>query len=231
MNIKKVAVLQSNYLPWKGYFDLINDVDLCIFYDEVQFTKNDWRNRNKIKTEKGLKWISVPVGQSISRKVNEVEMVDSKWQRSHWDTIKQVYGSAAGFSMLEPFLKEVYLEKKWEKLSELNQTLIKRIAREFLSIETEFVDSTDFPSQGTGIEKLLDLLQSAKATHYFSGPAGLNYFNPKDFENRAIKLIIKDYEGYPEYPQDYPPFVHGVSIVDLLAHCGSDSKQFALKVI
>ena len=129
---RKVAVIQSNYIPWKGYFDIIHDVDAFIFYDDVQFTKNDWRNRNKIKTARGAEWISIPVGTDLRRLICEVELRDSSWQQKHLNLLRLNYESAPHFARYQSFLQETLLDRKWSNLSELNHHLIQTIAKRLL---------------------------------------------------------------------------------------------------
>ncbi|HXZ48488.1 MAG TPA: WbqC family protein [Usitatibacter sp.] len=221
-----VAVLQSNYVPWKGYFDIIHDVDTFVFYDDVQFTKNDWRNRNRIKTAQGVRWLSVPVGAHIGRTIREVAIPDARWQRKHYETLRQSYSKAPRFRDVEPFLEEVYLERAWDNLSALNRFLIERIARDFLGIATRFDDSSRYALAGTGQERLLAQLAAVGATTYVSGPSGRNYMDVAQFERRGIRVVFKDYSGYPEYPQLHPPFEHRVSILDLLFHAGRDAPRY-----
>ena len=221
-----VAVLQSNYVPWKGYFDIIHDVDTFIFYDDVQFTKNDWRNRNRIKTAQGLQWLSVPVGGSISRLIREVEIPDARWQRKHYETIRQSYSKAPCFGHVEKFLEDVYLARTWKTLSELNQFLITTIARDFLGVRTRFEDSSRHAPQGARQERLLDLLASVGTKTYVSGPSGRDYMDPAEFDKRGIRVVFKDYSDYPEYPQLHAPFEHRVSILDLLVHTGAEAPNY-----
>ena len=192
-----IAVLQSNYVPWKGYFDIIHDVDTFIFYDDVQFTKNDWRNRNRIKTAQGVQWLSVPVGSAIHRTIREVEIPDARWQRKHYETLRQSYSKAPCFGHVEGFLEGVYLDRTWASLSQLNQFLITSIARDFLGITTRFEDSAAYAPGGERQERLLDLLAAAGATTYVSGPSGRDYMDPAEFERRGIRVVFKDYAGYP----------------------------------
>jgi hypothetical protein len=220
---RTVAVLQSNYLPWKGYFDIIHDVDLFIFYDDVQYTKNDWRNRNKIKVPGGTAWITVPVGQALDRRICDVELVDAHWQQKHWKTWQQYYGPAPCFDRCEDFLRQVYLERRWRSLSELNQHLTVTIARDFLGVTTQFADSRDFRLTGRRLDRLLELLRAAGATRYVSGPAAVDYIDAERFSAAGIELTFKSYDGYPEYPQRFPPFDHFVSILDLLCNVGPDA--------
>lgn len=225
--MKKVAVLQSNYIPWKGYFDIIHDVDLFLFYDEVQYTKNDWRNRNKIKTESGLKWLTIPCGYDLTRKIYEVQIKQEiPWQKKHYDTLMNSYRKAPFFSRYKEFLEYVYLEKQWEYLYECNRFLITHISKEYLGIKTEFQDSRCFDSQGKRDEKLLSLLKSAGTQVYVSGPAAKNYMDIAQYEKEGMEVIWKDYSGYPVYYQGNGEFEHGVSILDLLFHTGPDAPYY-----
>ncbi|WP_010262480.1 WbqC family protein [Treponema primitia] len=218
--MKRVAVLQSNYLPWKGYFDIIHDVDIFIFYDDLQYTKNDWRNRNKVVTPNGLKWLTIPVGTNKHRLVIDVVFTDGKWQKDHFNKICTCYEKAPFFKTYENFFKEIYLGTSWKYLYELNRYLIKQIACEFLGIKTKFADSRDFEAHGIKHEKLLNLLISADCTTYVSGPAAKNYIIEEDYKNVGIEIVWKDYSGYPEYPQIGKTFEPYVSIIDLLFNVG-----------
>lgn len=224
--MKKAAIIQSNYIPWKGYFDVIHDVDLFIFLDDVQYTVRDWRNRNKIKTAQGLRWLTVPVGADRNRLIHEVEIADDGWNTTHWETLKQNYSKSPYFKLYREFFEQVYLGTKWLNLSELNQYLIKKISRDFLGIETEFVDSRELNAGGSKQDRLIDLLLKTGADYYLSGPAARDYIDEKGFAEAGIELQYKDYSGYPEYPQLYPPFEHGVTILDLLFNCGPSSAEF-----
>lgn len=224
--MKKVAVIQSNYIPWKGYFDIIHDVDTFIFYDDLQFTKNDWRNRNKIKTPRGAEWMSIPVGTDLRRLICEVELPDHAWQQRHWSLLRMHYEKAPHFQAYRPFLEDVLLTRSWPNLSELNHFLIRAIARDFLGITTEFLDSRAFKLQGQKQERLVDLLEKAGADVYVSGPAARDYIDPAVFESAGIELVYKSYAGYPEYPQMHPPFEHGVTILDLLFNVGPQAPEF-----
>jgi len=224
--MKKVAVIQSNYIPWKGYFDIIHDVDLFIFYDDVQYTKNDWRNRNKIKTAHGVHWLTIPVGSTHQRLICEVELANPHWPRKHWATIQQSYSKRPYFKLCQDFFEHVYTEAEWTNLSDLNRFLIRSISSEFLGIKTEFRDSHEFCPAGEKVDRLLDLLQKAGATLYVSGPTAKDYVDEQRFVDAGIELVYKDYSGYPEYPQPFPPFEHKISIVDLLFNCGPEAPYY-----
>jgi hypothetical protein len=224
--MSSVVVLQSNYLPWKGYFDLIHDADLFLFYDDLPFTKNDWRNRNRIKAAAGAEWITVPVGRSTSRRICDVEIRDPAWQARHWKTLGQNYGSCPHFGRYRGFFEEFFLGRRWTNLSEMNQFLIRRIAEDFLGIRTAIGDSRSYVLAGQKQDRLLDLLRQAGARRYVSGPAAKSYVEPARFTDLGIELVWKDYGGYPEYPQRFPPFEHSVSVLDLLFHAGPDAPWY-----
>jgi hypothetical protein len=221
--MKKVAIIQSNYIPWKGYFDIIHDVDLFVFLDDVQYTVRDWRNRNRIKTPQGVRWLTVPVGSDRDRLIHEVQIVDDNWAKSHWEMLKQNYSKTPHFKTYKDCLEHFYLDSSWTNLSELNQHLVKMISRDILGIKTEFKDSREFNADGYKLERLLDLLIKTGAEYYLSGPSANDYIDGNRLAEKGIELHYKDYSGYPEYPQLFPPFEHGVTILDLLFHCGPDA--------
>jgi hypothetical protein len=222
----RVAVLQSNYIPWKGYFDIIHDVDLFVFYDDNQYTTRDWRNRNRINTAGGPQWLSIPVGNDKHRLIHDVEIPDPAWQAKHFESLRQNYGKCPHFEHYRPWLEHVYLGQKWGNLSELNHSTIQHVAREFLGIQTAFADSRTYAAQGHKLDKLVDLVAKTGATTYLSGPAAKDYIEPERFEQIDIALEWKDYSGYPQYKQRFPPFEHGVSILDLLFMTGSDAPWY-----
>lgn len=222
---KKIAILQSNYIPWKGYFDMIAAVDEFILYDDVQFTKNDWRNRNKIKTPRGVEWLSVPVGQNIKRQIREVQLSDNRWQNRHWATLCQNYKQAASFDSIAAMLEPLYLARDYSNLSELNRTLIEFVCGQ-LGIDTKISNSWDYDSAIGQTERLVSLCDQAGGTEYISGPSARNYLSEKLFLSRGIKLTWFEYNGYPEYPQLWGEYEPVVSIVDLLFNTGSNARKY-----
>ena len=157
----KAAVIQSNYMPWRGYFDIMHDADVFVFYDDVQYTVNDWRNRNRVKTANGVVWLTIPVGDQNNRRVCDVEIHDRTWARKHWMTIEQSYSRAPAFVRYADFFRSIY-SRPWTSLSVLNQTTIRAIA-DLLGIRTRILDSRDFDLQGKGSERLLMLLQQTRS--------------------------------------------------------------------
>ena len=216
---KKVAILQSNYIPWKGYFDIIASVDEFILYDEMQYTVRDWRNRNKIKTPQGLKWLTIPVNskgyQGSGLKISEAEIQDNSWARSHWQTIMSFYAKAPHFKEYKDIFAYRFI------------TAICGI----LGIKTKITYDRDYGIIDGKTERLADLVAKAGGDEYLSGPAAKDYIVPEVFSNMGIKLSWMDYSGYPEYPQLFPPFEHGVTVLDLIFNCGSDAPKYMKEVL
>jgi hypothetical protein len=224
--MKKIAILQSNYIPWKGYFDMIAAVDEFIIYDDRQFTKNDWRNRNQIKTPQGIQWLTIPVKTKgrFGQTIRETEINGDAWREQHLNTISQYYKKARFFNEVSAQLQEVY-SVNFKTISDLNVTFIKLICN-YLGISTKIKNSWDFSLVDGRGERLVDLCQQSGATVYISGPAAKNYIEPSIFKNAGIDLNWFDYDNYPEYPQLWGEFRHGVSILDLLFNCGKESPNY-----
>ena len=224
--MKKIAILQSNYIPWKGYFDLINMVDEFVFYDEVQYTKNDWRNRNKLKTSQGMQWITIPVRQDgLEQKIKDTKVSNKNWNIKHWRTIQQNYSKSKYFSDYKDIFEELYLGSNEEYLSEINYKFISAI-NAILGIQTKIRWSSEFELLEGQTEKLLGICKQAGAATYLSGPAAKGYFDEELARQEGIKVEWMDYSGYPEYNQLHPPFEHGVSVLDLIFNEGPNAKKF-----
>ncbi|WP_345993670.1 WbqC family protein [Sulfurimonas sp. HSL-1716] len=224
--MKKIAILQSNYIPWKGYFDLISSVDEFIFYDDVQYTKNDWRNRNKIKTFQGVQWITIPVEQkNLEQKIKDTKVADNRWNKKHWSTISQSYAKAKYFQEYKDIFEELYLKGEEKYLSEINYKFIMTINK-ILGITTKIRWSDEFELSNGQTEKLLAICKQCDANVYLSGPAAKNYFNKNLAKQENIQVEWIDYSGYPEYNQLFLPFEHSVSIIDLIFNEGRNATQF-----
>jgi len=228
--MKKVAIVQSNYIPWKGYFDIIGSVDLFIFHDDLQYTKGDWRNRNKIKTPKGTEWLTIPCGASEHRLICDVELTSVDWQRKHWNLIQTHYVKSPYFKQYSPFFEEIYLGQTWENLSEMNQHIIKAISIDLLGMTTLFDDSRAYKLEEAKENRVIELLNKVGAKIYLSGPTAKSYLTDFAFASAGIDLEWMNYDGYPEYPQLYPPFEHSVSIIDMFFNCGKDTPRYMMHV-
>jgi WbqC-like protein family len=223
--MKRVAILQSNYIPWKGYFDLIAAVDEFIFYEDVQYTRADWRNRNRIKTPHGAQWLSVPVGDSVHRLIRDVAIRDPDCGKAHWKRLVSNYSRAASFKTVAQWLEPLYCETPWTMLSVINRVLIEAICR-FLGITTQLRVSSDYDLSGDRNGRLVSLCRQAGASVYLSGPSARSYIDVAAFRQDGVEVSWFEYAGYPEYPQLWGPFVHEVSVLDLLFNCGPDAMHY-----
>lgn len=187
--MKKIAILQSNYIPWKGYFDLINSVDEFIILDEMQYTKNDWRNRNRIKTIQGILWLTIPVrSECLSQKINETQIA-KPWSFKHWKTLTMAYAKAPCFSMYKDVFEEFYTEKgvQLKNLSQINVEFILMISK-ILGIKTKISLDTDYGVIKGKNERLIDLCRKTSATTYLSGSAAKDYISYEMFKEAGINL-------------------------------------------
>lgn len=225
-DMKKVAILQSNYIPWKGYFDLIASVDEFILYDDMQYTRRDWRNRNQIKTPQGLLWLTVPVKVKgkYEQTIKETEIDGDSWLSQHSKTIAQNYKKSPYFEEIWSIFEPLY-QQEYTNLSQLNRAFIEVICI-YLGITTKISNSWDYQLVDGKTERLADICRQAGATEYISGPAAKDYVVKDIFDNLNIQLTWFDYAGYPEYPQLWGEFSHGVTILDLLFNCGKNAPNF-----
>jgi hypothetical protein len=226
--MKTIAILQSNYIPWKGYFDIIAAVDEFLIFDEAQFTRRDWRNRNRIIIEGSLHWLTIPVASKgrYHASIAEMEVSEPGWAEKHWRSITHAYGKAPFFSLYGPRLEKLYEQAATLRLlTEINELFLCEIAT-ILELGTAFHRTSQVPRHAeapTG--RLVEICMDRKAQAYLSGPAARDYIQPAEFEAAGITLRYADYAGYPTYPQASESFEHGVSIVDTLMCCGPQTRQ------
>ena len=225
--MKTAAILQSNYIPWKGYFDIIAAVDEFILYDDMQYTRRDWRNRNQIKTSQGVQWLTVPVlvKGKYHQKIKETEIDGTDWAAAHWKALEQNYRRAPHFQEIASWLKPLYLEESFTHISQLNRRFIKAICN-YLAIKTVITSSSDYTLIDGQTERLANLCVQAGVTEYISGPAAKDYFDEKVFSDLGIKVRWFDYSNYPSYPQLWGEFTHELTILDLLFNCGKESPRY-----
>lgn len=228
---KLVGMIQSNYIPWRGYFDFIDEVDVFIIYDDVQYTRKDWRNRNTINTANGPAWLTVPVTSSLTAPEliqDSLIVYSENWMRKHIGTVTSSYQKAPFF---KPHAQGYFdiLSAKHRTISELNVAII-RWAMEILGIKTPIGFSRDFDPQGDKTDRILDILNKMEATAYLVGPSAKNYIEVQKFKDAGIELEFKAY-AYPEYPQIHGQFVGQVSVLDLIFNCGPDSRRYLKSTI
>lgn len=221
----RVGIIQSNFIPWRGYFDFIDDCDLFIYHDDLQYTKNDWRNRNRIKTAQGPVWVTVPVHyRQVSQKICDTGIDHSRdWAERMINQIRASYMKAPFFKdYSEPFFG--ILSSGFDFISDLNVAVNRWIA-EALGIKTELRMSRDYSPYGTKTDRLIGILEKAGATRYLSGPSAKAYIEPEKFSKAGISLEYKSYE-YIEYPQLHGGFEPNVTVLDLLFNCGPDARGY-----
>jgi hypothetical protein len=227
---KRLAIVQSCYIPWKGYLDLIDQVDEFVLLDDAQYTRRDWRNRNRVKTPHGTQWLTIPVhvkGRYLQR-IDETLVSDPAWAERHWKTLHHVYASAPCFDAVGGAIEEAYAGVADEpRLSVVNRGLLEAIFP-LLGIDTTLSWSSDYPGDGQRTDRLLEICLAAGASEYVSGPAARAYLDESAFDAHAIAVSWMDYGNYPEYDQLYPPFEHTVSVLDVLFHLGDEAATHVL---
>ena len=225
--MKKIAILQSNYIPWKGYFDMLAAVDEFILYDDMQYTRRDWRNRNQIKTPQGVQWLTVPVQVKgkYYQTIRNTEIDGADWASAHWKALAQNYRRAPYFGEIAAWLEPLYLAESYTHISQLNRRFIEAVC-DYLGIKTVISNSSDYTQIDGKTERLVELCALAGGTEYISGPAAKDYIEENIFTERGIKLTWFDYFGYSEYPQLWGKFTHGVTILDLLFNCGKNAPDY-----
>lgn len=226
---KRVAIVQSSYIPWKGYFDLIRSVDEFVLYDDAQFTRRDWRNRNRIKTPDGLLWLTVPVRAkgNFHAATKSIEVIDHDWAAKHWRSVVCNYARAPYFRHLAAPLEELFLGCDEERLSLVNQHFLRGICR-MLGVTTRLTWASDYRLAEGRTERLVEICRQAGATVYLTGPSAAAYLDERLFREAGIEVKYADYSAYPVYPQLHGPFEHQVSIIDLLMNVGTDAPRYML---
>jgi len=226
----KCVILQPSYIPWRGYFHQIARSDVFVFYDDVQYDTRGWRNRNRIKTADGTRWLTIPVhskgAQTDHIAINKIKIDWSKsWNEQHWQTLKHAYAKAPFFSQFSEKLQEIYSQTN-DLLADFTIPLTIQVSN-WLGFRPQFIRSSEISTHGDKTERLISILQSLGADHYISGPSAMDYIEPVLFEQAGINLEYMQY-NYPEYPQLYPPFDGQVTILDLLFMTGDNAKNYII---
>src|SRR5438067_416813 len=221
------VILQPSYIPWRGYFHQIQRADVFVFYDDVQYDKHGWRNRNRIKTPQGSQWLTIPIltKGALDTPINQIQIAwNTRWNDKHWASLKQNYGKAPFFKQYSPMLEELYRSKP-QLLADFTIDSTIQLARELGLHQTKFIRSSSLNVTGVKTDRILQILKQLGATHYISGPAAKDYLEEEKFAEAGIGLeyIIYDYQ---EYPQLYPPFDPQVTILDLLFMMGPEAPHY-----
>lgn len=220
----RAAIIQSSFIPWKGYFDIIHDADVFVFLEDVQYTQRDWRSRNRIKTPGGVKWLSVPVFGGIGQQIWQARIYGKEWAEKHKKTIHHSYAASPYYESYKDDILSIF-DAGCTTLSELNMRAIGKISR-LLGIRTKMIDSRDLWAFGRKDDKLINICQRLGVDEYLSGPSAQAYICPEKFDKEGIRLKYKSYDGYPEYRQLWGGFEHYVSVIDLIFNCGDRAPDF-----
>ena len=224
----KCVILQPSFIAWRGYFHQVQRADFFVFYDDVQYDKHGWRNRNRVKTANGTQWLTVPVHAKGAidqgREIREITIDwTAKFADKHLATIRQAYRKAPFFDRYAGIVEQAY-EKRPEFLADLTIDLTKTIAAE-LGCKTKFARSSEMRIGGGPTERLVNIVRSLGCDHYISGPSAKDYVDEPLFAKANIKLEYQTYD-YPEYPQLHPPFDSQVSVLDLMFMTGEDAPKY-----
>jgi hypothetical protein len=225
----KCVILQPSYIPWRGYFDQINKADVFVFYDDVQYDKRGWRNRNQIKTRRGKQWLTIPVfsrgAQTEQIPINQVRIVwDKAWNQDHRKALQHSYSKSPHFHRYDPLLEQFYTRRD-EFLADFTIDFTVALARELGISHTRFLRSSELDVEGRKTDRLIAILKKLGADHYLSGPSAQEYIEEDKFSEAGVGLEFMLYD-YPEYPQLYPPYDPHVSILDLLFMTGPDARKY-----
>jgi hypothetical protein len=221
--VRTIVVLQPGYLPWLGYFEQLYQSDVFVVLDDVQYDKNGWRNRNRVRTADGWCWLTVPVVRDgLSELLIKDVRVDEtrRWRSNHWKTLRQHYRKAPHFDQYEQALEGLY-RKNWDYLLDLDLAFADCLARAF-GISRPIRLASEFRARGKKTERLIELCAAAGASHYYSGAAAREYLDVGAMEHAGVTVTFQDYD-HPHYPQVYGPFIPYLSAVDLLLNAGPES--------
>lgn len=220
-----LGCIQSCYLPWRGYFDIVRKSDVFVIHDDIQYTKQDWRNRNRIKSPTGPIWLTVPVRKETTKGAIDEVLIggDPAWGISHWRQIEAYYAKAPHYNEYGPIFREI-LSARWESLSALNIHLMRTVCQ-ILEIHTPFVLSSELGLVGQKTDRLIDMCIKVGATRYLSGPSARDYIEPEKFVASGIELVYMSYH-YPSYPQLFGDFMGDLSVLDLVLNCGNESINY-----
>lgn len=217
----RVTIHQPQFLPWLGYLDKIDQADLFIVLDTVQFKKNEWQNRNRIRTPEGWQWLTVPVLQRFGQRIDDVRInATASWRAQQLRALEMHYARAPYRDRYLADLRKLY-ERPWEKLCELNLTAIRWLLRSF-GITTPVRCASEWTAREEPTDRLVDLCAAVGATRYLAGPGAEGYMDKPRFEASGVRLELQAFR-HPLYRQVYEPFEPNLSAIDLLLMQGPDA--------
>jgi hypothetical protein len=224
----RVVILQPSYIPWRGYFDLVRRADIFVFYDDVQYDTRGWRNRNRIKTPHGSKWLTIPVhkkgAQTQDIPINRIRFANQEWAAQHRDAFARNYREAPFYDTNRDLLDDLF-ELPGEFLADYTVRTTVRIAGALGISEPRFIRSSSLGVTGAKTDRLLAVLEAVGGTHYLSGPSARNYIEADKFAAAEVKLEWMSYD-YPEYPQLHPPYDPQVSVLDVMLMTGPEALTY-----
>lgn len=223
----RVIITQPNYIPWKGYFSPMRKIDYLVMYDDVQYTKRDWRNRNYLIGNNGPELLTIPVitKGKFSQKINETKISDHNWNKKHWKFIYLNYKKSKYFYKYSDIFEDLFMSIDTELLSEINITFIKKIV-ELLNINIKILKSSDFNVSGDRNEKLLKICKLLNTKTYISGPSAKSYIDEGLFKKNDLLIEYNSYHNFKVYNQMWNGFDHNVSIVDMLFNLGEKTIDY-----
>ena len=223
----RVAIHQPQYLPWLGYLDKLDRTDVFVLLDTVQFKKNEWQNRNRIRTAQGWQYLTVPVLHEFPQRLDQVRINNqTDWRRKHQTALETHYRRAPYYDRYAPAFRALF-SRDWERLAPLNVEVI-RVLTEAFEIRTRLVEASRFSARDDQTGRLVDLCKSLRADRYLAGDGGRAYMNLGEFEEAGISVEFQEF-AHPEYAQVYAPFIAGMSAIDLLFNCGRDGIELLRK--
>lgn len=225
--MRRICIIQSAYVPWRGFFDLIDRCDEYVILDGAQFVKGHWQNRNRVQGPAGPTWLSIPVltADRLGQAIEEVRVSDLKWAETHWRKIATYYSSAPFFAEIGPLIKALYeAAGQCERLTEINEILMRGIAG-LLGIETQLIRDEVYDPQGARTDRVVDICIKAGATHYLTGPSARAYLDETPFTEAGIVVEWMEYPAYPPYPQGTSDYNPALSVLDLLFNAGPERQD------
>lgn len=224
----RISIIQPGYLPWLGFFELMYNCDLFVIFDDVQYTKKDWRSRNRIRSKNGWLWLTVPVLTKGKRfqLISEARInYSTNWQLKHLRTLEINYHKAKYFKEYFCSFKEI-LSRKHDYLINLDLEIIYWFSQG-LGIDRPVLKSSTLKTSGKREERIIEICKKLGARELYDSKAASFFLNAEDFKNEGINVIFQDY-SHPVYTQVYKPFVPYMSTIDLLFSHGADSLAIIL---